>query len=46
MLDLKNLFLLTSRFKKSFVLKLIITIFIIALIVMLTVTRLLFRWWL
>jgi uncharacterized membrane protein YraQ (UPF0718 family) len=45
MLDLKNLFMLFGSFKKGFVVKLVIGILITSLIVLMTVTKLLFRWW-
>ncbi len=46
MIDLKNLFLLMGSFKKRFVLKLVLTVIIVAFFILLIVTRLLFKWWL
>ena len=45
MLDIKNLFMLMGNFKKQFVVKFVVTVFAIAFVVLMTVTKLLFGWW-
>ena len=45
MLDIKNLFMLFGNFRKSFVIKFVIVILITAFVVLMTITKFLFRWW-